>query len=139
LQTAEESEIDAFAGVLDASQRDLLRGTLRNHAITKTALGLLDATAVDHEAVGRLLTEHQAVLRDVLRISTAKIDRMLDAALKAGAAGGKINGSGGGGCMFAYAPEHPERVAEAIEREGGKAYVITADVGTRLEALEVLD
>ena len=41
--------------------------------------------------------------------------------------------------MFAYAPEHPERVAEAIEREGGKAYIITADVGTRVEALEVLD
>ena len=139
LQTADESDIDAFSAVLDASQRVLLRGTLRNHAITTTALGLLSAPAVDHEAVGRLLTEHQAVLRDVLRISTPKIDRMLDAALKAGAVGGKINGSGGGGCMFAYAPEHPERVAEAIERVGGKAYVITADVGTRFEALEALD
>ena len=139
LHTAEESDIGAFSGVLDASQRDLLRGTLRNHAITKTALGLLGESAVDHVAVGRLLTEHQAVLRDVLRISTPKIDRMLDAALKAGAVGGKINGSGGGGCMFAYAPEHSERVAEAIEKEGGKAYVITADVGTRLEPLEVLD
>lgn len=138
LQTAEERDVNAFSGVLDASQRELLRGTLRNHGITRTALGLLDEAGVDHEAVGRLLTEHQAVLRDVLGISTRKIDRMLDAALKAGAAGGKINGSGGGGCMFAYAPEHPERVAEAIEREGGKAYIIAPDVGTRVEALEVL-
>ena len=139
LQTAEERDLDAFSGVLDASQGEMLCGTLRNHAITKTAFGLLDDIAVDHHAVGRLLTEHQAVLRDVLRISTPKIDRMLDAALGAGAVGGKINGSGGGGCMFAYAPEHPERVAEAIEREGGKAYIITADVGTRVEALEVPD
>jgi len=139
LHTAEESDLEAFSGVLDASQLRLLRGTLRNRNITRTALGLLEEVAVDHRAVGLLLAEHQAVLRDVLRISTPKIDRMLDAALRAGAAGGKINGSGGGGCMFAYAPEHPERVAEAIEREGGKAYIITPDVGTRIEALEVLD
>lgn len=139
LLSAEAGDLEAFSGALDEAQRELLRGTLRNHAITKTAFELLDDVTVDHHAVGRLLTEHQAVLRDVLRISTPKIDRMLDAALKAGAAGGKINGSGGGGCMFAYAPEHPERVAEAIEREGGKAYIITADVGTRVEALEVLD
>ncbi len=139
LQTAKESDLDAFAGILDPSQIRLLRGTLRNRTITGTALRLLEETAMDHGAVGRLLTEHQAVLRDVLGISTPKIDRMLDAALKAGAAGGKINGSGGGGCMFAYAPEHPEGVAEAIEREGGRAYVITADSGTRAEVLEVLD
>jgi galactokinase len=73
------------------------------------------------------------VLRDVLDISTPKIDRMIDAAFKAGAYGGKINGSGGGGCMFAYAPEGPELVAEAIARAGGTAYVITADAGTRVE------
>ncbi|MNL65697.1 mevalonate kinase [compost metagenome] len=58
---------------------------------------------------------------------------MLDAALKAGALGGKINGSGGGGCMFAYAPEKPELVAEAIEREGGEAFIIEVSEGTRLE------
>ena len=139
LQTAEESDLDAVASILEPSQIRLLRGTLRNRTITGTALKLLQETAVDHRAVGRLLTEHQAVLRDVLGISTPKIDQMLDAALKAGAAGGKINGSGGGGCMFAYAPEHPERVAEAIEREGGRAYVITADVGTRAETKEVPD
>jgi galactokinase len=138
LQSAGENDLNALA-VPDASQRELLRGTLRNLAITKEALCLLRTPEVDHRAIGGLLTEHQAVLRDVLRISTPKIDRMLDAALAAGAAGGKINGSGGGGCMFAYAPEDPERVAEAIEREGGKAYVITVDAGTRLETLEVFN
>lgn len=55
---------------------------------------------------------------------------MLDAALMTGALGGKINGSGGGGCMFAYAPAQPEAVAEAIERVGGRAYVVTVDRGT---------
>ena len=58
---------------------------------------------------------------------------MLEAALNAGALGGKINGSGGGGCMFAYASENPEYVAEAIERVGGKSYIIQADEGTRID------
>ena len=57
---------------------------------------------------------------------------MMDAAQNAGALGGKINGSGGGGCMFAYAPENPEPVAEAIESVGGKAYIIHSDEGTKV-------
>ena len=57
---------------------------------------------------------------------------MMDAALNAGALGGKINGSGGGGCMFAYAPNNPEQVAEAIEKVGGKAYIVQKDEGTRI-------
>jgi galactokinase len=58
---------------------------------------------------------------------------MMDAALAAGACGGKINGSGGGGCMFVYAPERPGEVAEAIERAGGKAFVVVSDGGVRIE------
>jgi galactokinase len=58
---------------------------------------------------------------------------MIQASLDAGALGGKINGSGGGGCMFVYAPENPENVAQVIENQGGKAYVISVDEGTKLE------
>ncbi|UAJ14534.1 GHMP family kinase ATP-binding protein [Aquirufa lenticrescens] len=82
------------------------------------------------EKLGSLLNEHQVNLREHKRISTPKINRMIQAALEAGALGGKINGSGGGGCMFAYAPENPEKVVEAIEKVGGKAYIITVDKGT---------
>jgi galactokinase len=66
----------------------------------------------------------------VLDVSTIKIDNMLDAALDAGALGGKITGSGGGGCMFAYAPNNPEIVAEAIEKTGGRSFIINSDIGT---------
>ena len=58
---------------------------------------------------------------------------MVEASMNAGALGGKINGSGGGGCMFMYAPENPEAVAEAIKREGGIPYIIYIDEGTRIE------
>lgn len=62
-------------------------------------------------------------------IDRLPIDRVLETALNAGALGGKINGSGGGDCMFAYAPGHAGAGAEAIERQGGAAYIIRADEG----------
>jgi galactokinase len=61
------------------------------------------------------------------------LDGMVDAALDAGALGGKINGSGGGGCMFAYAPGRAEATAAAVEKAGGKAYIIRVDDGARTE------
>ena len=69
----------------------------------------------------------------MLEVSTPKIEMMLDAAMDAGALGGKINGSGGGGCMFAYVPNNPEKVVEAIEKTGGKSYIIHSEVGTRID------
>ena len=54
----------------------------------------------------------------------------LEAAMEAGAHGGKINGSGGGGCMFAYAPNSAEEVAAAIDQAGGKAYIVHVDKGS---------
>ena len=58
---------------------------------------------------------------------------MIAAANAAGAYGGKINGSGGGGCMFAYAPEDPERVAQAVRDAGGDAWVVQLAEGVRAE------
>ena len=49
---------------------------------------------------------------------------MMDAAMAAGALGGKINGSGGGGCMFVLAPGREGEVAEALERAGGRAFPV---------------
>jgi len=131
-----EISIEDVAGLqskLSAEQFNLLRGFLENQRITFKALNLLKQPALDHREFGNLLNQHQAILRDVLKISTPKIDRMLEASLKAGALGGKINGSGGGGCMFAYAPENPEAVAEAISEAGGVPYIVGVDEGVRVE------
>ncbi len=133
LQKASHKDVDDLADRLTPVERELLHGTVENRDFTREARRLLATQPLDHHRLGLLLNEHQKVLRDVQRISTPKIDRMLEAALAAGAYGGKINGSGGGGCMFVYAPENPQAVAEAIERVGGKAYVVTPDEGTRLE------
>lgn len=133
LHTAAESTIADLGAELSAEDAALLTGTIRNRQLTHEARLLLGSPPVDYRALGALLDEHHAVLRDRLHISTPKIDRMLDAARAAGAYGGKINGSGGGGCMFVYAPEDPKSVASAITGAGGQAYVVTMTDGVREE------
>lgn len=133
LDTISQDELVAYQHLLSQDEKILLDGNISNRDILRRALIVLEANQFDHDHFGKLLTEHHQNLRDAQRISTPKIDRMLDAALNAGALGGKINGSGGGGCMFAYAPQDPEKVAEAIEREGGEAFIVHITEGTRIE------
>jgi galactokinase len=134
LHEARFDELLEYRDLLDGPQRGLLMGTVRNRDITREALILLDSKPLDHERLGRMLSEHHDILRDILGISTPKIDSMLKAALGAGAVGGKINGSGGGGCMFAYAPDEPEQVLEAV-RKFGDAWIVKIDDGARLDEI----
>ena len=118
---------------LNKDETTLFSGTIQNRDLLRKALPELKKAKPDHEKIGRLLSEHHTILRDVLKVSTPKIETMLDAAMNAGALGGKINGSGGGGCMFAYIPQNPEKVVEAIEKTGGKTYIIHSEEGTRID------
>jgi galactokinase len=127
------SELTNYEAFLNQEEIQLLQGNINNRDILIEALQLLRSNNFQDVDLGSLLNLHQDNLRDKLKISTPKIDRMLAASLDAGALGGKINGSGGGGCMFAYAPTNPEKVAQAIENQGGKAYVITITEGTKIE------
>jgi galactokinase len=111
----------------------LLKGTLLTRDLTTKGAALFRTRPFDHEEFGRMLTAQHAVLRDHLRISTDKIEAMIAAALDAGAIGAKINGSGGGGCMFAYAPRDPDKVAAAIARVGGQPFIVHVDEGVRRE------
>lgn len=136
LQDVKLDELPKFKNNLSDSEFTLLEGTIKNRDITRIARTELNKKDIDHKFIGILLNDHQKILRDVLGISTPKIDRMIEAALNAGAYGAKINGSGGGGCMFAYAPEYPEKVKAAIEAAGGEAFVIISDSGSREELAE---
>jgi galactokinase len=118
---------------LTEEEKTLFHGTIKNRDFLKYALLELEKNEQNHKKIGELLSDHHAVLRDVLNVSTPKIEAMLEAAMDAGALGGKINGSGGGGCMVAYVPENPQQIAEAIQKAGGKAYIIDPDEGTRID------
>ena len=117
---------------LTADENTLLSGTVKNRDLLFEAKKELNKPKLDQEFFGDLLSKHHSTLRDDLRISTPKIELMLKTALEAGAYGGKINGSGGGGCMFAYCPNNPEEVRDAINNVGGKAHIVYADNGTSI-------
>jgi galactokinase len=119
---------------LDKEERDLLRGTLLTRDLTAEGESLFESEAFDHVKFGDLLSRQQGVLKNYLKISTTKIDQMLDTALQAGALGGKGNGSGGGGCIFAYAPDRAEEVAEALRRLDTKPFIIHIGEGVRVES-----
>ena len=116
---------------LNTKQKKMYKGTVENRNLLRKAIIELKRNEPNYQLVGTMLTELHKVLRETFDISTPKIESMLEAAMNAGALGGKITGSGGGGCMFAYAPDCPEKVAEAIERAGGKAFIVHSDDGTR--------
>ena len=59
-------------------------------------------------------------------ISNASIDELYDAALKAGALGGKMNGAGGGGyMMFVCDPLRRYAVQESLRKHGGQLVNLT--------------
>jgi galactokinase len=124
-------ELSVYTNLLNNDEVDLMIANIANRDILKQALTLLKSASFKDEDLGELLNIHQDNLRDKLKISTPKIDRMIQAGLEAGALGGKINGSGGGGCMFVYAPQNALEVAKAIENQGGRAYIIRVDEGTK--------
>ncbi len=112
--------------------RRLLQGTLQTRDITAEGESLFRAESFDHKRFGKLLTSQHEVLRDYLQVSAPKLERMIDTALSEGALGAKINGSGEGGCIFAYTPNGAERVAESLKRLDTKVSIIHIDDGARL-------
>jgi galactokinase/mevalonate kinase-like predicted kinase len=90
------------------------------HGIRMVAESMASAfAAADAAEIGRLMSEnwrHQLALDPAMR--TEKMAELEEAALTAGALGGKAAGSGAGGCMFFLSPDDPQAVIEAAERCG---------------------
>lgn len=133
LHTTPHEEAEPVLAALPEAISHKVRANFVNRDITVRAKTLLESPEFAPAELGHLLIAHHEQLRDGLGVSTPKIERMLDASMDAGALGGKINGAGGGGCMFAYAPGREEQVAEAIEREGGVPYIVQMDSGVRVD------
>ncbi len=126
----------AKQSVADAPEacRKAVAANLANRDITREATRMFEGMNVEPAAVGMLITEQHEYLSKYLEVSTPKIDSMVLAALEGGAYGAKVNGSGGGGCMFAYAPaDKKEAVALSIESAGGTPIHINICEGVREE------
>jgi galactokinase len=86
-----------------------------NERVLAAAVALRDG---DVHALGRLLSESHASLRDDFDVSTPELDALVEALTAAGALGARLTGAGFGGCVVALAlAEEAGRVsADACER-----------------------
>jgi galactokinase len=125
-------EVMKYSNDLPSICKQMTETTIRNRDLTRKALKILRNGKPDPEVVGKMLDDIHELMRDGLMRSTEKIEKMIQAAKDAGALGGKINGSGGGGTMLAYAPGKEKEIAKALEKAGGKPYIIKISEGAKL-------
>lgn len=107
---------------------------LKNHDITLKAFAELKKDKLNMSYLGALMNQHHFVLKDILKITVPLIDVMIDKALKAGAFGAKIVGSGGGGSIVAISPKGKENeIISALKKAGARAaYKVEVDRGVRV-------
>lgn len=115
---------------LDINLAKKVRCQVSNHLILREAKAMLNGS-FNMEHFGELIYQHHINLRNGLGISTDKVEEILTTAINAGALGGKINGSGGGGCCFVYAKDEDiDNILEEISRIGYEGLVLSSDQGT---------
>ena len=133
LRTTAWEEIADLAERLPEEERRPLQAQFINRDLCQQARRMLSKEEFDQRHLGEMLLEHQRQMREGVEVSHPKLDELVEVAVAAGALGGKLNGSGGGGAMFAYAPGRQEEVKAAIEQAGGKGYIVAPREGVRVE------
>lgn len=131
LQKAVLPDIEKYSHLLTEELKAYFYAAIKNYTITQEALKALKQSTIDYSKVGHLMNEHHRVLKEVLKITTPKIDAMIDAALEAGAYGAKIVGSGGGGSICALAPKEKQQdVINSIAAVGKDSYAVKVTSAT---------
>ncbi len=90
----------------------------------------------DWRLLGRLMNMNQLVL-DKIGVSCPELERLIDAAIGAGALGAKLSGSGGGGIMTALVTDEAREAVAVALRNAGAHAVYMPDIavpGARIEA-----
>jgi mevalonate kinase len=107
------------------TQREKFREYLAN--VTEISKGVVNALRNGNsEELGGLMSENHALLQKV-GVSHPKLDKLVWAAIRAGAFGAKLTGAGGGGCMIAVcdSSKQRQRIARILRRAGGIPYNIS--------------
>jgi galactokinase len=101
----------------DATADEVRDDPRARHVVAENARVLAAAAALggpDLDALGRLMLESHASLRDDYEVSTPELDLLVDELVAAGAAGARLTGAGFGGCVVAVVER--ERVGALLER-----------------------
>jgi D-glycero-alpha-D-manno-heptose-7-phosphate kinase len=114
--------------IIESQQRNVNEGSSKSveamHKLKELAVKMKEAILKGElDLLGELLNLSWQFKKQMAdRITNPQIDRIYDAAIKAGATGGKISGAGGGGFMFFYCPGITRyNVISTLEEFGGHA------------------
>ena len=134
IETADISDLEIYLNLITDDLKPYLEAAIGNFDITKKALVEFQKEELDLIIIGELMNKHHHYLKNLLKITVPKIDMMIDAALKAGALGAKIVGSGGGGSIAVLSTKNKEQeVIKAIYKAGAKnVYMASVDKGARI-------
>jgi galactokinase len=128
-QAAERLGVPALRDVHDVGELATLEGGVllrrARHVVTENArvpeVVRILRDGADPRSIGPVLTAGHASLRDDFEISTAELDVCVDAALAAGAHGGRMVGGGfGGSVVLLVDRERSEAVASAVREAFGR-------------------
>lgn len=127
------AEAEQYFDLMPEIVRQRVRANFINRDLCQEARRMLSEPKVtNHARLGQMLYEHHTQLRDGISVSHPRLDELIDVAMEAGALGGKLNGSGCGGCMFAYAPGKQQEVKEAIDKAGGRGFIVSMSNGVEV-------
>lgn len=99
LREATTADLDVLT---DPVERARTRHVVTENARVRGVVAAVDTQ--DWVALGRLLEESHASLRDDFAVSCPELDAAVDAALRSGALGARMTGGGFGGCSIALVP-----------------------------------
>ncbi len=127
-------KVEPYLTSLDEDEQKIAYGNLIDRDLTQTAFAMLnnDQEEVDSQKLGEMINQHHEMLKSYVGVSHPIVDEMVEIALKAGALGAKINGSGFGGTMFAYAPQTQESVVQALTDAGFSCWPIEISSGAEI-------
>lgn len=129
LLDAEGGDLGVARARLDSAPLDALVRRRARHVLSeidrvRRAAAILDALSESRSAdvpfathrlaaLGRILVEGHASLRDDFGVSTPELDLLVEASMDAGALGARLTGAGFGGCVVVLA--EPQKVASIAD------------------------
>lgn len=134
LPTMTQENYEAVQSSVPEPGRTIVRDHLINRDLCHEGIEMFRSGSIQPERMGAMLNEEHRILSETLGIATPLIDEIQQICNAAGALGGKINGSGGGGTLFCYAPdpEARENVARVLDKRGIRYYSVRKSDGARI-------
>lgn len=130
LRDLEPSELSTTLATFDElTARRVRHVVTENHRVGQVADLLLDGGRNGPTAIGALLNQSHASLRDDFEVSCPELDLAVNTAYAAGALGARMTGGGFGGSALALVPdEHLNSVCAAIPRAFSNSGFTTPDM-----------